>query len=76
MSKIPKSIHQKEIRENSLNEKDKNINPFLNNKFITEKKIQLNGIKKYNEPIKNNIKEEDKELEYYLNDSDLINSYI
>jgi hypothetical protein len=76
LSKIPKSIHQKEIRENSLNEKDKNINPFLNNKFITEKKIQLNGIKKYNEPIKNNIKEEDKELEYYLNDSDLINSYI
>ena len=76
LSKIPKSIHQKEIRENSLNEKDKNINPFLNNKFITEKKIQLNGIKKYNEPIQNNIKEEDKELEYYLNDSDLINSYI
>ena len=76
LSKIPKSIHQKEIRENSLNEKDKNINPFLNNKYITEKKIQLNGIKKYNEPIQNNIKEEDKELEYYLNDSDLINSYI
>jgi hypothetical protein len=76
LSKIPKSIHQKEIRENSLNENDKNINPFLNNKFITEKKIQLNGIKKYNEPIQKNIKEEDKELEYYLNDSDLINSYI
>ena len=76
LSKIPKSIHQKEIRENSLNENDKNINHFLNNKFITEKKIQLNGIKKYNEPIQKNIKEEDKELEYYLNDSDLINSYI
>ena len=46
LSKIPKSIHQKEIRENSLNEKDKNINPFLNNKYITEKKNPVKWNKK------------------------------